>query len=179
MVFAPCLLDIFAPFLHILLEAMFTFVFWTIRIKTKFGLGMHGMCQWTIEDLEYEGLCSHTLLKETIVGDLELSAEEWEEMARDRKRAQAERSTNSLKKINLQSPERKREDLRKNTEKFREATKASCQKNSEKNRKLKRFYDPICDRAFANRHQLEAHLPTSVHLKKAAELQLSSSGSSS
>jgi hypothetical protein len=165
------------------LEATFTFIFWTIKIKTKFGLGMHGMCQWTLESLEYGGLCSHTPLRETVAGDLELSPEELEEIARDRKRAQTERSTKSLKKIKLQSPERKRQDLRKITENYREANREATitsNQNYVQNKKdLKRFYDPICERAFGNSHQLDAHLKTSVHLKKAAELQLSSSGSSS
>jgi hypothetical protein len=69
-----------------------------------------------------------------------------EEIARDRKRVQAERSTKSLKKIKLQSPERKKEDTRKATEKFREPIKASCPKNTPKNtpknKDPKRFYEP-------------------------------------
>jgi hypothetical protein len=100
-----------------------------------------------------------------------------------RKRDQDERSDRSLKKIKLQSPERKREAFRKNTETYREAnrdkTREANQRSDEKNRAAKQFYDPQCDRVFGNKHQLEAHLKATVHLKKVAELQLSSSGSSS
>jgi hypothetical protein len=63
--------------LFILLEAIFTFVFWTIRIKTKFDLGMHGMRQWTLESLEYEGLYSHNPLRGTVVGDLSFLLRNW------------------------------------------------------------------------------------------------------
>jgi hypothetical protein len=58
--------------LFILLEATFTFVFWTIKANTVFGLGMHEMRQWTLDSLEYEGLCSHTSLREGFEINLEL-----------------------------------------------------------------------------------------------------------
>jgi hypothetical protein len=40
---------------------------------------------------------------------------------------------------------------------------------SKKNIDEKRFYNPICDRAFGNSHQLDAHLTTSTHLNEAAK----------
>ena len=169
--------------IFILLEATFTFVFWAIKINTRYGLGMHGLRRWSLSDFEYKGLCSHTPLMETVAGDLDLSPEELEAIAAARVAAQAARAAKSLNKIKLQSPERKREDFRRNTETFREAnrekTRASCRATDKKNRDAKRFYDPECDRSFNNRHALAAHLLTSVHRARLAELQASSSGGSS
>jgi hypothetical protein len=142
--------------LFILLEAMFTFVFWTIRIKTDYGLGMHGLRQWSVESLGYDGLCSHNTLRETVVGDIDLSAEELEELEQEIKRKQTDRSSKSYKKMKLQSPERKREDARLATERFRtakrETTRESNRKNIQKAKDEKRFYDHVCQRAFGNQH---------------------------
>ena len=137
--------------LFIFLKAMFTFVFWTIGIKTDYGLGMHGLRQWSVESLGYDGLCSHNPLRETVVGDIDLSAEELEELEQERKRKQTDRSSKSYKKMKLQSPERKREDARLATERFRttkrETTRESSRKNTQKAKDEKRFYDDVCQRA--------------------------------
>lgn len=46
----------------VLLEATFTFVFWTVKVKTEFGLGIHALRQWAIDSLGYEGLLfSHAI----------------------------------------------------------------------------------------------------------------------
>jgi hypothetical protein len=121
-------------------------------------------------------------LRETVVGDIDLSAEELEELEQERKRKQTARASKSYKKMKLQNPERKGEDARLATERFRtanrETTRESNRKNSQKAKDSKRSYDHVCKRAFANQHQLGSHLLTSVHRKKVAELRLSSSGSS-
>jgi hypothetical protein len=100
-------------------------------------------------------------LGEGYTDNAKLSTKELEQKAANKKHAQAERAANSLKKIKLRSPERKREDFRKNTQTFREAnretTRESCRRNSQKNKDSKRFFDPICQRAL-----LDAHLKTSV-----------------
>lgn len=49
--------------LFLALEAAFTFALWAIRVVNT-GFGMSGMLQWDTTTLEYDGLCSHSSLKE-------------------------------------------------------------------------------------------------------------------
>lgn len=50
------------------LEAMFAFVFWAMVSKDK-DYGVPIICPWRIEDLEYDGLCSHSALWELVFGE--------------------------------------------------------------------------------------------------------------
>lgn len=62
-------------------EATFTFLFWAIRCSTEYGFGLHHTCPWGSNNLEYDGLCSHSPLMEGVVSDFDLSPEELEAAA--------------------------------------------------------------------------------------------------
>lgn len=61
--------------LFITIEAAFGYLLWAMyTIKKDFG--MSSICPWEHKKLEYQGLCTHCCLNETVGGDLSLSAEE-------------------------------------------------------------------------------------------------------
>lgn len=128
---------------------------------------------------DMKAFCSHTPLGEGYTDNAELSAEELEQKAANKKHAQVERTANSLKKIKLRSPERKRQDFRKNTQTFREANRETTRESCRRRTKIASVSLTQSVSVHSAQHQLDAHLKTSAHLKKVAELRLSSSESSS
>lgn len=51
----------------LLLECVFTLVFWTLESRTK-DYFMPKLCPWSIESLDYDGCCTHSSLYEAITG---------------------------------------------------------------------------------------------------------------
>ena len=75
--------------LFLALEATFTYIFWAMRTVNK-DYGMSHICLWDSHTLEWDSLCSHCCLIEGIrEGDFELSAEELEAQAIQRKENRA------------------------------------------------------------------------------------------
>jgi hypothetical protein len=62
------------------MEAMFSFMFWTMRSRTKvYGCGQ--LCPWDRLGFEWHGLNTHNPLTEAVDGDFNLSAEALEAIA--------------------------------------------------------------------------------------------------
>lgn len=53
--------------LFLLLETVFTLVFWALKSRTK-DYGMPSLCPWDIRSLAYDGCCTHLSLNEGIAG---------------------------------------------------------------------------------------------------------------
>ncbi|KAK4084475.1 uncharacterized protein Triagg1_955 [Trichoderma aggressivum f. europaeum] len=70
--------------LVVALEATFTFLFWSMYSVNK-DYNMGQCCPWPRESFSYGGLGSHSPLLEGIVGNLELSPEQLEQLALDLK----------------------------------------------------------------------------------------------
>jgi len=50
------------------LEAVFSLVFWTLKLRDT-DYGMPDLCPWLIDDIDYEGACSHVCSTEGIQGE--------------------------------------------------------------------------------------------------------------
>lgn len=77
--------------LFIALEATFAYLFWAMKPHRE-HYGMAHICPW--DRLDYDGICSHCSLKEKVVGDFNLTAEELEAHAAER--AQRRRELHSI-----------------------------------------------------------------------------------
>jgi hypothetical protein len=75
--------------LFLLLEATFSYIFWAMRTPDGKDYGMAHLCLWDRHALEYIGLCSHCCLREGVLGEFSLSAEELEALAIKRKEHRA------------------------------------------------------------------------------------------
>lgn len=53
--------------IFLVLETMFSIVFWTMQSRTK-DYKMPRLCPWSIEDLDWDGCCTHFSIKEKIHG---------------------------------------------------------------------------------------------------------------
>jgi hypothetical protein len=61
------------------LEAMFSFMFWTMHSKTK-GYQIGSCCPWDRSTIPYDGLCTHSSLNDPIKARLDLSPEQLEQL---------------------------------------------------------------------------------------------------
>lgn len=52
------------------IETTFSFLLWAMKARTK-TYGMPPLCPWSLEDIEYDGCCSHSALIEHIMNDSE------------------------------------------------------------------------------------------------------------
>jgi hypothetical protein len=130
--------------LFIALEAAFTFVFWAINCNTDYGFGMLDICQWEIEALDYDGLCSHNPLSEAPAGDHNLSAEELEAQAAERVRRLNEKS----KRWADAHPKERAETYKRSKTKARDKQRHHC---------------AICDMDFVDSSKLKRHEATKLH----------------
>jgi ribosomal protein L37AE/L43A len=67
---------------------------------------------WSREDVEWEPLCTHVSLNERCVGDLNISAEDLERLAVDRRQRRAENSLRSSRKHRVSRAIREKESLK-------------------------------------------------------------------
>lgn len=133
---------------------------------------MGQMCPWNIEDLDYDGLCSHSCLTEALVRNLELSAEELEAAAALYKLRRKETRHKSVSKAKKANPaEWQRKKTARNT--TRRLNNPQAIKKEAKNHKLKvvaekRYYCAYCDVAVHTPGLLQEHLETKQHKARVA-----------
>jgi hypothetical protein len=126
------------------LEAMFSFVFWAMKSRTK-DYGMPKLCPWNIEDLHYDGLCSHSALGDSIQG---------------------QKDGLTLEQIVAKQAEL--EQLRK--AKYEELIAVGNPMRRAANRAAKRFVCDACDEIFEMNNELEKHKTSQKHLDKVASV---------
>ena len=165
------------PVLRVLfcaLEAAFTFGFWTMRSKSEFGYGLTHLCFWDRDAMTYDGLCTHSPLREVPAGDHNLSAEELEAQAIAAKERSRENYHKAVERAKAANPaefkakkNRKEKNwVSKNPDKFNAIRKRS----SSKAVKEQRHYCEVCDHAFAVKRALRIHLVGPRHAAKARQL---------
>jgi hypothetical protein len=162
------------PVLRVLftvLEATFTFVFWCIYSKTKDYGGMDKFCLWPLDTLEYDGLCSHDPLHESVAGNFSLSAEELEaqaaEFSRRRAEKEREREANRKAKDPIQYAAQRLQYSATYREKNPDKVKTSSKNSREKIKKQKTHYCAVCRISFDKVDALMKHLAGPVHAAKA------------
>lgn len=157
------------------LEAMFTFVFWTPRFKTKYGYGMTDICPWARRTLPYDGLCTHNPLTELPASDHDLSAEEFEAPALEMVQQQCELKRKSYERTKRDNPaefkarqiKHRRTYLDKHPDAQMKADKPSISKAV----KEQRHYRVVCKHAFTKKEKLTKYLTGPKHAAKAALLE--------
>jgi hypothetical protein len=161
--------------LFLALEATFSYVFWAMKTVTK-GYGMAHICLRDREILDYDGLCSHCCLYEGIRGDFDLSAEQLEASAIQKKETRAEKQTvhNSNyhhKQMETnhdeyleEMAERVRNHRAQNPEKFRAQERA----NNARNKDIKKYFCKLCKVACQKKSDLDVHLETRSHKNRAS-----------
>jgi hypothetical protein len=164
----------------LVLEAMFSYVFWAMRTITR-DYGMAHLCLWDRHSLEYTGLCSHCCLTEGVRGDFSLSSEQLEALAAQRKKFRAERNgakaaARSLDYHYMQMAtnrdqylddmnQRNRESRARNPERYRalEISRRTQHKISNT------YYCEICKTSCRTKSDLDEHKATAKHLQKIAD----------
>jgi hypothetical protein len=164
--------------LFFLLEATFAYIFWAMR-TIKRDYGMAHICQWDRATLEYDGSCSHCSLFDGILGDFDLSEEQLEAVAAEKKEKNAAaKSAWSTNNHFTQMATNHDEYLEKNA-----AWKASgrakdggeyhrqnARDNAAKHHEAKTHHCVLCKRTFPTAHMLRRHNKTKPHLNKAKDL---------
>jgi hypothetical protein len=160
------------------LEAAFAYVFWAMKAVVK-DYGMGHICPWDRDTLEYDGLCSHCSLYEGPSGDFELSAEELEALAVQRKEILAEKkgvrnSNHHHKQMETNYHEyRDKKNAVNATLKAKdggEKHRQNYRDNAAKNHAKKTHYCELCKRSFPMAGRLRDHKKSKPHLNKADEL---------
>jgi hypothetical protein len=160
--------------LFLALEAAFSYIFWAMKTVTK-DYGMAHICLWDREVLDYDGLCSHCCLYEGIRGDFELSAEQLEASAIQKKETRATKQavynadyhhkqmeTNHDEYLE-EMAERVRNHRAQDREKFREQERA----NNARNKAIKKYFCKLCKVACHKKSDLDVHLETRSHKNRA------------
>ena len=147
------------------LEGYFAIAFWTMYSKTKnYGVGS-SIRLWDINQFKYDGLCSDSSLLESGQVDLDLTAEEFEEHARNmtarRKESAAQASRKQYEKSRETDLDLHRVNNRKSVDKFQandpDKVKANLKKSQQNVKDQKKYYCPICDQAFVHAQALDRH----------------------
>ena len=164
--FVPCYRVLFVA-----LEATFTFLFWAMYTKSKHGYGMMDFCPWNIDQLEYDGLCSHSALLELPLGDHELTPEELEAQAIKSREKQLEYHPENYRKrkaadpiaFNAKAAKQLKTSRDKVRPEFRAKQRVLQTKSRARVKKAKKFHCNVCDHSYKNKVDLNYHLNTELH----------------
>jgi hypothetical protein len=163
--------------LFLALEATFAYVFWAMRTVTK-DYGMAHICLWDRDTLEYDGCCSHCSLNEGIRADFELSTEQLEAQAFQKKEIrtgkQADRNSNyHHRQMETNHAEYLEENLArvvKYQAKDPEKIRNMARDNRANHRVNKTYSCELCKTACQSKSDLDIHLETRSHKKRANDL---------
>ena len=156
--------------LFLAMEATFSIVFWTMKSRTK-DYCMPHLCPWSLDDIEYDGLCSHTAIWESIRGELDgLNAEQIaaREVAMEQRRI-AQQAAKSEYYYTFKATDyaawkaraRKYADRRDPVEANEASKKSRIKAIAEK-----RFSCSPCGVSFQSQHELNKHYLKSSHISK-------------
>lgn len=163
--------------LFVALEAAFSYMFWAMRRVDK-DYGMAHICLWDRQTLAYDGCCSHCSLIEGIRGDFELSAEQLEAQAIQKKETRAlkqavHHSNYHYRQMETNHTEYLEENLARvvkyqaqDPEKFRKMERD----NRAKNVANKIYSCELCKIDCHTKSDLDIHLKTRSHRNRAHDL---------
>ena len=144
--------------LYVALEAAFTFGFGVLHNRTKNYGARLPLCPWSLASLDYFGLCSHNPLIEHVEGDLELSKEEVQCIAKQKKErrkgdfARYRNSDKGQRKAKASQDQRTKDGINKNRMNMIKAEK--------------RFYCSRCQVASDSQSAFDGHNAGNKHKKK-------------
>jgi hypothetical protein len=163
--------------LFVTLEAVFTFLFRAVNIKTDFGYGMVHICQWARNTLEYDGLCSHNPLNETPSGDHGITAEELEAQAAESLQKRTDYFRDWREKTKNANPAEYYAKANQQESICREKPWRSEESDKRSKAKVveKKKYCATFEHTFSAKNKLTKHLTGPKHAAKAALYQQSSS----
>jgi hypothetical protein len=143
--------------LFIILETAFSFTLWAMRSRTK-SYGMPKLLPWPIEELEYDGCCTHSALWEGIIDENkgltpeQIVIKEAQEAIRDRKIARrAERNYHA--RLRKADPVAYKRNSRAKNKKQHDSTKAKA-----------RFHCDPCDKNYQSLGALRIHETRADHI---------------
>jgi hypothetical protein len=131
--------------LFLALESTLCLVLWAMRSRDK-DYGLPRLCPWPIEVLEYRGFCSHIALYEHITGE------------------EAGLTPEQIAAKEVEQEETRREVKRW----FNAATRHLRQACKRRNVEEQKYNCDVCDQASNSQWQLDRHLATKLHKKKAS-----------
>jgi hypothetical protein len=142
--------------LFLAIEATFSIVLWAMKSRTK-DYGMPHLCPWPLEDIEYDGCCSHSALTENIMSETENLTPE-QIAAKELEMDQRRRAANLAAYYDL-----KHLDF----EKWQTSRRATAKKTRAKAKAGRKFACDLCDVTFADSTELNIHNGTNKHIAKA------------
>ncbi|KAK3080238.1 hypothetical protein LTS18_002775 [Coniosporium uncinatum] len=162
--------------LFLVLETAFTFSLWTMRSKSSYGFDVSDTRPWTLDALQYDGLCTHSPLSEGPLGDFDLTTQELEEMAIQHMEHRAEYIREWRRKAKAADPASYKVKAIKNRRNYLEnhpgAQKVADKRSQAKAKARKTHYCSVCDHASIKRVKLTKHLAGPKHAAKAAGVPL-------
>ncbi|OQO13004.1 hypothetical protein B0A48_02468 [Cryoendolithus antarcticus] len=141
------------------MEAAFSAIFWSMRRRDR-SYGLAASCPWPREAYEWGGLCGHSPLDEGIHGDLELSPEELEEVAKTVRANQNARS-----KVKMAANRQKPEWQARDTE-LRKQRAPALKSTREERKASQKFWCTTCNIPCRDSTDLAKHNKKRRHLKK-------------
>jgi hypothetical protein len=144
----------------------------------KNDYNMAHICLWDRKTLDYDGCCSHCYLNEGIRGDFELSAEHFEASAIQRKETRTEKQAVRNANYHYEQMETNHEEyleenlarVLQNQAKDPEKIRKMEGDNRAKNRTNKKYLCKLCKTACQTKSDLDIHLETRSHQKRANDL---------
>ena len=146
------------------LEGTLSFLFWAMRTPEKSGAAytdynMTHRCLWRIEDLDWDGLCSHTSFLEGNKGDFELTEEQLiahvEEYARRHREA---------------CKDWHQKQMADNYHDYIDRAIGRVYKSRDQNRENKTWHCPPCGLTAGTKFEWEQHLKTKKHARNTADV---------
>ncbi|KAK5058974.1 hypothetical protein LTR84_011238 [Exophiala bonariae] len=148
------------------MEAALSFYFWAMCSKdTDYKMG--DCCPWPLDSFTYNGLCSHSSLKETPKGDLNMTQEQADQVVIAAKRRVALNNAANYKKEREQDLEKYKARKRRYGLTY---NRVHPDRRYESGRKYRakvlaeeRLQCTICGTKYSNRNSLDRHMDSKQH----------------
>jgi len=155
--------------LFIVLEASLTFALWTVKTQTESGFGLTSLCRWGRHTLEYEGLCSHNPLKETVGRDFNLSAEELEAPGAVASERNRKYNTTYMQNARAANPEKTRKLSKEQYDRNPQARAQATRKSRDKAKTSGKYLCALWNVNGSTKCQYDRHPATLKHQENATK----------
>jgi hypothetical protein len=182
LVTAPMASPANAPMYRLLfyaLEATFSFYLWMMN-SGKFFL-YHKLCPWTLSEIEYDGLCSHSALFDPIAGCFDLTPEELMSLAAELEEKKRQHNQAYQRAYYQYEREHRSEELKERHRRHdlsyrmnsRDKSIAKQRRYEAKHKAAKTFWCEICEKACSKPYEWDRHLRSTNHRNRQAKADAS------
>ncbi len=161
------------------MEAAFAFMLWAMQPHNA-DYGMGHLCLWDRKTMEYDGLCSHSALKDAVQGEFDLTPEQLEALAAEKEKNRAENKIQNATNYHYKQMAENYDEYITNANARSTKSRAdnpgqdaeAQRRRAQKAKDNKSHHCDPCNHSYSTKAHLDNHLKTAKHAREVKEATL-------